>query len=104
MVKGLWIAGTYLVGLLVSYLALGAWYDYSFKERFGLSVDLAVTATAIFESAGGIIMLASFIRDKHIEKGRKEKEEEIQRKIGEWRVQGLSDAEILERLTLNRAN
>ncbi len=47
-------------------------------------------------------MLASFIRDKHIEKGRKEKREEIQRKIGEWRAQGLSDAEILERLTLNR--
>ena len=47
-------------------------------------------------------MLASFIRDKHIEKGRKEKEEEIQRKISEWKAQGLSDSEILDRLTLNR--
>ena len=102
MVKGLWIAETYLFGLLISYLVFEACCNYSFKERFGLSVDLAVTATAIFESGGGIIMLASFIRDKHIEKGRKEKEEEIQRKISEWKAQGLSDAEILDRLTLNR--
>ena len=47
-------------------------------------------------------MLASFIRDKHIEKGRKEQREEIKRKIAEWRAQGLSDAEILERLTLEQ--
>ena len=72
----------------------------TFRERFGLSVDLAVTGTAIFETGGGIIMLASFIREKHINQGKKEKEIEIQKQIRELKAQGLSDTEILERLTL----
>ncbi len=43
-------------------------------------------------------MLASFIRDEHIEQGRKEKEAEIQKKIIEWKAQGLSATVILLRL------
>ena len=53
----------------------------TFQDRLGMSVDLAVTGTAIFELVGAIIMLASFIREKHKSDGRKEQEKKDQDKL-----------------------
>ena len=48
MVKGLWIAGSYLTVLIVSYIIL-QWLNLTFRERLAMPVDLAVTGTAMFE-------------------------------------------------------
>ena len=69
--KGFWLAGVYLT-VLTSSLGIMYYLGIPSAGRFGLAVDIGVTGTAIFESLGGLLMLASFIRDRHKREGREE--------------------------------
>ena len=68
----------------------------SFFRNLSNAIDMAVFVAVIWEVL--TMILASIMRKEQLERGRREREAEIQSQIDQWRAQGVPAEEIVSRI------